>query len=331
MQTRTTLSEMSKVLNLSISTVSKSLSGSSEISAITQKRVRDFAKKCNYVPNHFAASFRRGNTNTIGLVIPNILNPFYAKILHSIESYLDKKGYKLITSFSNECKNKETASLTKMLSGYVDGIIMCISKEALINNDYSHIKSLVKLGTPIVMFDRICDSIECDKVITNDYEATYEATKHLIKTKNCKNILMVSLINDMHHGKLRAKGFKDAILEKDIIFEVIVANSCSSLRQKINSALSRDKSIDGIFGLSEQAVILALQIKRSLSTVNKESTALTIVGFCNQYQSEYDPSLIVINQNEEEIGSHAAKLILRRIKKTAVKEFQTKTIAVELN
>jgi LacI family transcriptional regulator len=208
---------------------------------------------------------------------------------------------------------------------------MCISKEALINNDYSHIKSLVKLGTPIVMFDRICNFIECDKVITDDYKVTYQATKYLIEKKNRKNIIMASLINDMHHGKLRADGFKDAILEKNIAHKIIVANSSNTLKQKLDRALSDDKSIDAIFGLSEQAVIQAMQIKRSLSTIYKESNALTIAGFCNQYQSEYDPSLIVINQNAKEIGTHAAKLILRRINKSAVKEFQTKTIAVELN
>jgi LacI family transcriptional regulator len=125
-QSRTTLTEISKALNLSVSTISKSLSNSSEISVITKEKVKAFAKDCNYVSNSFASSFRKGYTNTIGLIIHNILNIFYAKVLIGVEKHLDEKGYMLITSISNDSKEKESKSITQMGGSYVDGLIICV-------------------------------------------------------------------------------------------------------------------------------------------------------------------------------------------------------------
>ncbi|SDG71170.1 LacI family DNA-binding transcriptional regulator [Winogradskyella thalassocola] len=166
-QSRTTLSEISKALNLSISTVSKSLSDSSEISVITKKRVREFARQCNYVPNHFATSIRRGYTKTIGLIVPTILNPFYAKVLVGIENYLDKSGYKLIISISDESINKESKNLAKMGDGCVDGIIIYTTKETELLNDYSHIELFKRKGKPVIIFDRPNELDNCNTFIVN--------------------------------------------------------------------------------------------------------------------------------------------------------------------
>ena len=330
-QSRITLSEISKALNVSISTVSKSLSNSTEISAHTKKRVQEFAKQCNYVPNNFAVSFRKGSSNTIGLVIPNILNPFYAKVLVGIENYLDKYGYKLITSISDETIEKESKSLSKMAGGYIDGLIICVSKETELKSNYNHINELINQGTPVVMFDRICETLNCDKVIIDDYKAAYDATEHLIKDKGCKHIIITSLIDDMHHGKLRVKGFKDAMKAYNLEANtgVLVAGTAEELKQKLETKLKMDTSIDAIFGVNEQAVLQSIHTTRQLKSegLNKH---IKIAGFCNQCQADYNPMLIIVNQNAKEIGVEAAKLILNRIKKTTNKGFQTKTVEVYL-
>lgn len=331
MQTRTTLAEMSKALNLSISTVSKSLSGSSEISSTTQTRVRNFAKSCNYIPNNFASSLRKGYTNTIGLIVPNILNPFYAKVLAGIENHLDEHNYKLITSISNESLEKESNSLNKMAGGYVDGIIICVSKETELTSTYEHINTLTSRGTPLVLFDRLCDTIDCDKVIIDDFKAAYETTDHLIKNKGLKNIIMTSLIDNFCHGKLRAEGFKAAMRANNLPTEnkIIVADTVEALKSNLISILENDKSIDGVFGLNEQAVLQTLQITTRLKS-NTADHNITIAGFCNQHQVNYHPSLIIVEQNAEAIGIAAAKLIVKRIKNTQMQPFQTKMIATEL-
>lgn len=328
-QSRITLSEMSQSLNLSVSTVSKALSDSHEISTLTKKRVKDFAKQCNYIPNSFAASFRKGHTNTIGLVIPNILNPFYANVLSGIEKYLDDKGYKLITSISNESLLKESSSLKKMASGYIDGLIICPSREAELKNQYSHIESLLHQGTPVVMFDRICQGINCDKVIIDDYKTSFETTEYLINEKDCKKVIMTSLIDNLQHGKLRAEGFKDAMKKHNLKSVSLVADSVDELNKKINSILIKDSDIDGVFGLNEQAVVQAMHVIRNLKIQGLHEN-INLAGFCNKKQADYNPSLIVVNQNAEEIGVEAAKLALKRIvkiDKIDKKSYFTKIVA----
>ncbi|WP_084647802.1 LacI family DNA-binding transcriptional regulator [Gelidibacter mesophilus] len=330
-QTRTTLAEMSKALNLSISTVSKSLSGSPEISLPTQTRVRDFAKSCNYIPNNFASGLRKGYTNTIGLVIPNILNSFYAKVLAGIENHLDQNNYKLITSISNESIDKESKSLNKMAGGYVDGLIMCVSKETELTNTYDHIKALTGRGTPLVLFDRICEMIDCDKVIIDDYKSAYETTDYLIKHKGLKNIVMTSLINGLHHGKLRAEGFKDALKTNHLSTEnkIIVADTPEALKIKLTAFLENDTTVDGVFGLNEQAIVQTIQVTNVLKSYSKHQD-IVIAGFCNHYQANYHPDLIIVEQNAETIGAAAAKLIIKRIKSKEMQPFYTKMIATEL-
>lgn len=326
-QSRTTLSKMSKALNLSISTISKSLSDSSEISDLTKNRVKKFADQCNYVPNHFAVSFRKGFSNTIGLIIPNMLNPFYAKVLIGVENYLDKKGYRLMTSISNESKDKEEKSLKKMMGGYVDGLIVCASKETELSNEYNHINAALYRGMPLVMFDRISEMINCDKVISNDYQAAYNTTTLLIKKEKCKHIILTSLINDLYHGQLRTQGFKDAIKDNSdrVTGEIIIAKNKELLDLKLRKALKENINTDAVFGANEAAVLKALHLRRELKS------AITIAGFCNQRQSEAHPSLLIVDQNAEKIGIECAKLLLKRIGDSMVSSFQTKTVSVNFS
>ncbi|MBU2939104.1 LacI family transcriptional regulator [Lacinutrix sp. C3R15] len=326
---RTTLASIAQALEISVSTVSKALSNSPEIGVETKKRVLEYAKANNYTPNSFASSFRKGTTSTIGLIIPNILNPFYAKVLIGVESYLDDNGYKLITSISNDFIEKETKNLSVMSSGFVDGLIICVSKEAVEKKEYAHIKQLIDNGTPVVLFDRICDELICDKVITDDYQAAFDATEYLIKERNCKHIVITCKTNTLQHLDLRRQGFEKAIekYKSDVKCKVIIDDRSKGLKQKLAALLKSDPTIDGVFGLNEKSVLNAIVLTNKLQ---KKNCKISIAGFCNDLQSKYDSSLIVINQNAKEIGKETAKLLLERIKSKDNTTFQTKTIAVDL-
>ncbi len=326
---RTTLSEISKALGLSISTISKSLSNSPEISEKTKRKVRDYATLCNYTPNNLAASFRRGFTNTIGLIIPNIINPFYAKVLVGIEKYLDEKGYKLITSISDDSIVKETKNISVMTSGYVDGVIICISKESELKQSFGHIGAIVNNDIPLVMFDRICDEISCDKVIIDDFKAAYKAVERLILQMGCKHIIMTSPTKKLKHLNLRQKGFLAAIKNyKAIKGTVINADNSKEINKKLFKTIRTDKSIDGIFSINQKGVVKALLIKQEVEKTQKR--ILKIAGFSNNIQTSYDQFLITVDQNASKIGKESAKLLLSRIKNSELETYSTKTIAVKL-
>ena len=176
------------------------------------------------------------------------------------------------------------------------------------------------------MFDRICEGVNCDKVIIDDYKTSFETTEHLIKEKGCTSIIMTSLIDSLQHGKLRADGFKDAMAKHKLKSDIVVADSVEDLKKKIKITLNNDSNIDGVFGINEQAVLQAMHVIRDLKVQNSNKD-IAIAGFCNQSQADHNPSLIVVNQNAEKIGIEAAKLVLKRIKKVDKKTFFTKIVA----
>jgi|AntAceMinimDraft_11_1070367.scaffolds.fasta_scaffold10287_4 LacI family transcriptional regulator len=176
---QTTLSQIASALELSVSTISKSLADSAEISELTKNRVREFADKCNYSPNNLARNFRTGETKMIGLIIPNVLNQVYAQILIGSEKYLDGMEYRLVTTLSYESKIKEISSISKLASGYVDGIIICVSEETEKEKDYQHIHKLKEGGFPLVVIDlkNMLMQDNTGKFIVNDYSAEQMGNK----------------------------------------------------------------------------------------------------------------------------------------------------------
>ena len=210
MRAKATLKQIAKELGVSISTVSKALNGSPEISEPTKQRVQEYAKLKNYKPNVIGLNLKNRRTKTIGVIIPNILNSFFAKVFSGIEKVADENGYKVITCISNESLEKEKNALEILSNGTIDGFIVSIAEESQKFQRFEHFTTIINEGTPIVMFDRIADEVVCDKVIVDDYESAINATEHLIKT-GCKKIALLSSINELSVGKLREKGFFKAM------------------------------------------------------------------------------------------------------------------------
>ena len=213
MNKQVTLKQLANELNVSISTVSKALKNSYEINETTIKKVKALAKKYNYKPNKIALNLKNRQTKTIGVIIPNILNYFFAKVLLGIEEEANNRGYQIIICLSNNHYQKEVDCLNLLCDGSVDGFILSIAKETQILQKSEHFKNVIDDGYPIVMFDRVSDDIaNCDKVIIDDINAAYKATKYLLES-NCKKIVLISAIDGIDIGKLRAQGYNKAINE----------------------------------------------------------------------------------------------------------------------
>ena len=159
MKAKATLKQIAKELNVSVSTVSKALNDSPEISSSTKIRIKEYAKLKNYKPNVIGLNLKNRKTKTIGVIIPNILNSFFAKVFSGIEKVADEKGYNVIMCISNESLEKETHTLEMLSNGTIDGFIVSVSEEAQKNHEYNHFSSIINDGTPIVMFDRIAAEV----------------------------------------------------------------------------------------------------------------------------------------------------------------------------
>ena len=309
-----TLKKLAKELNVSISTVSKALHNSEEISKDTIERVKALAKFHNYKPNQLALNLKRSNTKTIGVIIPNILNHFFAKVLFSIEKEASKRGYNIITCLSNESYDKETKSLEILSNGSVDGFIVSVAEETQTQNASEHFNSLVQNNIPLVMFDRVLNEVNCMKVIINDYESAFNATKHLLD-EGRKKIVLLSNISELNVGKLRTKGYRDA-LQRNANYKneaiIMSYNVSESIEDEIEKLLINQTDIDGIIAIDNISGVIALHKVIKLNKQIPED--ISIIGFSDNNVLPFtNPKLTTIAQHPIDMGYNAVNMIINRI------------------
>ncbi len=331
MKAKATLKQIAKELGVSVSTVSKALNDSPEISEPTKIKIKEYAKLKNYKPNIIGLNLKNRKTKTIGVIIPNILNSFFAKVFSGIEKVADEKGYHVITCISNDSLVKEIHTLEMLSNGTIDGFILSISEEAQKLQDFEHFNEIIKDGTPIVMFDRIADEVNCDKVIVDDFDSAINAMQHLIKT-GCKNIALFSAIDNLSVGKLRAKGYFEALKNNNITINedlVMLFDNENDFDTKAE-LLFQNQKIDAVFAVDEHSSVSA--IKMGLKKGYKIPENFSVIGFADGVWSRrLTPSLSTVSQHGPEIGEVAANLLIERLE-SQDEEYvsRTKVVKTEL-
>lgn len=333
MKAKATLKQIAKELNVSVSTVSKALNDSPEISEQTKIKIKEYAKLKNYKPNIIGLNLKNRKTKTIGVIIPDILNSFFAKVFSGIEKVADEKGYNVIMCISNESLEKEAHTLEMLSNGTIDGFILSVSEEAQKQNNYDHFKEIINDGTPIVMFDRIAEGIDCDKVVVDDFDSALDSTQRLIDL-GCKNIALLSSIDNLSVGKLRFEGYLKALEKNNIPVNkslIIRTDSEEDLKEKMESVFANNK-IDGIFALEENDSVAALRM--GLKKGYKIPEELCIIGFADGILASrrLSPSLTTVSQHGIEVGEEAAKLLISRLEDDSEQEppYVTKVIKTVL-
>ncbi|WP_353778974.1 substrate-binding domain-containing protein [Winogradskyella sp. 3972H.M.0a.05] len=328
-----TIKELAKKLNISPSTVSKALNDSPEISLPTIKRVKEAAKIYNYKPNKVALSLKSNSTKTIGVILPDILNHFFAKVLLGIEKEATENGYNIITCLSNEFTSKEKDSLELLSNGSVDGFILSVAEETQVSKESAHFKSIKDQNIPLVMFDRVANDIECDKIIIDDFKAAYDATKFLID-KGRKQIALISNIDNLSVGKLRLDGYKKAIEDhQEVSTETLIlsVDRSEDPQKKIADFLDKHKNIDGIFAADNTSGVVAINLSRSKGKSVPED--ISVIGFADASIANYStPKLSTINQHADEIGRMSLNLLIKRLhNKDEIKKYETTVIPVTID
>jgi len=307
MKKNITIKELSKILEVSISTVSKALNDSYEISDSTKERIKTAAKTYNYKPNKLAVNLKSGKTNTIGVVLPSIKNFFMSRVLRGIDSVIAKSNYNIIISITNESFDKEVQSVQTLSNGLVDAIIIAVSEETQIKKDFSHLSNLVG-DIPLLMVDRIVNSINCDKVLVDDYNAIFNAVNELI-FEGKKSIALVSSINNLNVGKLRTKGYLAAIQNKQ---EPIVIEGQEGYIESELSKLIEFNKIDAIMALDQESSLAAFRIGKVKKVLNNKE--VSIIGYASRVISEHlTPKLTTIDQHGKKVGITSARLLLKRL------------------
>lgn len=321
MKKRITLKEIANELNVSISTVSKSLKNNPEIGVETRQKIISFAKAHNYRPNNIALSLKNRKTKTIGLIIPEIVHYFFSNVINGIEKYANKKGYNVIIAVSNESFEKEVLNMETLSNGPIDGFIISIAKETLKKQDFHHIKETIDLGIPVVLFDRVFNDLKCDKVIVDDKAGAEAATNFLIE-KGRKNILLLTTQDYISVGNLRTQGYIEALkkqqmfLDNNLIIKVVDKTNSElemfELEEQIDQLVDRKVLFDGIFAVNEIYAASALRVlrKRGLQVPQDVSIICFTDGVISRYSY---PTLTTISQHAEEIGESSAALLINKL------------------
>jgi LacI family transcriptional regulator len=333
MKRKITLKQIAKELDVSISTVSKSLRNSLEIGEETRLKVQAFAKFYNYKPNNIALSLKNRKTKAIGIIIPEIVHHFFSTVINGIEQVANEHGYSVIICLSDDSFDKEVLNMEMLANGSIDGFIMSLSKETQFRGDFHHITEVINQGMPVVMFDRVTNEILCDKVIIDDKYAAYEAVQSLID-KGRKKIALVTTVDYVSVGKLRTDGYIKALLDNDIPFNenlIIKIEDVDTCEITIGKLLE-DKAIDAVFAVNELFAVTIIKTanKIGLNVPND----LAVIAFTDGIISKYStPTITTVSQSGIKMGNKAAKMLIDRLESEEDEEdenYKTEVIETHL-
>jgi len=323
-----TIKDIAKELGISPSTVSRALKDHPDISADTKKAVQELALKWNYKPDPIALSLKSRKNKIIGVIIPEMVHYFFSTVISGIEDLAYDSGYHVMICQSNENYEREVKNTQALLSCRVDGILVSVSKRTF---DFKHLKTIQESGVPMVFFDRICDEIVTDRVIVDDFEGAYQATKHLISI-GCKRIAHLAshphliIAQNRQEGYIKALSDHNVPVDKQIIVKCDIITEANEIIPKL---LNLPNPPDGFFAVNDLTAAETMKIVKSKGLNVPEDIA--IVGFTNgQISNLTNPALSSVEQHGYEIGKNAARLLLDRIEKEEEYPVQTKIIKTEL-
>lgn len=312
----TSLKDIARSVGVSTALVSYVLNNKKEgrINKEVAQKIRDTAARLFYRPNHVARSLRTSKTNTIGLIVADISNPFSSALARIIEDEAYGKGYTVIFASSDENEQKFAAIIDSLLNRQVDGLIVLPPAFS-----QAQIRVLQEQAVPFVLADRLFPEMDANSVVVDNYSAAYEAVQHLI-AGGYKKIGMVSYQSSLYHLGERERGYLAALenakmmVHKDWLKKVTLSHTQKETEQTLYSLLSSDQPVDALLFASNQIACSALRYINSLSL--KVPRQLGIVSFdeTDVFDFFYAP-LTYVQQPLRQIGQLSVKMLLENIGK----------------
>lgn len=319
------MKELAKQLNLSTATISKALRDSYDISEETKQRVLKLAKKLNYIPNAHASSLRAKKSKTLAMVIPEVADSYFAQAINGVETIAQTAGFHVLVYLTHEQYEKEKSILKELLNGRVDGVLISITSQS---KDVSHISELRRAGIPVVFFDRVFENIGNGEVTTDDFNAAYLLTQHLIN-QHCKNIAFLSFSNSLSINALRLNGYKNALQDNGLNMEKKNLLACLNQEDEnkalIEKHLHRKNRPDGIIA-SVEKLITPLYVACQAAKLSIPED-IKIAAFSNLANAAIlAPPITTITQPAFEMGKTAASLLIKAIKGQTISTDEQKIV-----
>lgn len=319
-----TLKMVAERAGVSVNTVSRAINNKSDINEETKKRVLKVAQELGYVQNATAVALRTKKTRTLGVVIADNRNPFYAEVLNGIEEAAREKNYHIILANTQRDYQKEEEAINLLLAKRVDGLLITPVQDR--NDD---IKNLIEANIPFVIVGRDFKNIEVDAVYNDEVKGGFLATKYLIK----KGHKRIALINGFLHkspARGRLEGYKKALKEYGIPFDDSLVSvgdiDVKDGYERTKQLLEKGLNFTAIFAYNDMMAFGAMRAIKEKGLRIPEDIGL--VGYDDiPFSSLISPSLTTIRLKKQELGVESLKLLLSRIN---VSRKKTKKIMLDV-
>lgn len=309
-----TIKDIATEAQVSISTVSFVINGKGEkmgISANVIKKVQDVAEKLNYRPSMIATSLRTGKTRSIGLIVEDISNQFFADLARVIEDEAKNIDYRVFYCSTGDDDERSQELIHSLLQANVDGFIITPTK-----NLEESIEHLLKLKKPVVLIDRYFPGQRVSHVVMDNYEASNSATKFLIN-EGCENIAVVNNTSEMIQMKLREDGYRDAAKEAGIYNESLVLHMEYHSREQDRIAavikfFKANPQIDAVLFLTNYMGLTGLQAFKDMGIRIPQD--ISVISFDDHDSFKlHTPTIAVIAQPIEDIAVKSIQLLMSQM------------------
>jgi len=314
---KASLNDIAQHLGVSKTLVSFVMNGRGKEFRISDEicqKVLDAAKEMNYRPNRIAQGLRTGKTNTIGLIIADIANPFFGKLGREIEKEAALHGYSVIFCSSDENPEKSGQQIAMLQQSQVDGYIISPPM-----NSESQIRSLSKGKTPFVLIDRYFPEIDCNYIVVDNFEAAYQATSHLLKLGR-KKIANITVNLDLVNMQERTEGYKKALIDhgvsinENLIKVLPFSHENMDITLAINELVGRkdDLKADAILFSTSKLGLNGIECISALGLKIPEDIAVVSFDNADAYKICVSP-VTVVAQPLQEIGKRAVNILIENI------------------
>ncbi|MDQ0964882.1 DNA-binding LacI/PurR family transcriptional regulator [Flavobacterium sp. W4I14] len=322
-----TIIDIARQLGISKSTVSRALTGHSNVHQQTREKVLKLAGEMEYERNMFSIGLIKKSSKTLGIIVPEFSRSFFPQVIMGAQQKAKEAGYNLIISQSDESYDTEVANSKVMLVHQVDGLMVSITKETA---NFEHLKVFQRKGIPIVFFNRVCDEMIVPKVLVEDTQGAFSAVEHLIK-RGKKRIAHLSGPQSLSISKKRQEGYTNALTKYKIPFDKkLIVNydlTISNVEQHIDYFLSLEPRPDALFAINDPAAIEAIRIIKKKGLKIPEDIA--VIGFSNDIVSSFiEPALTTVEQPIQEMGRVAAQLLIDQIDRN-IEDWKAQTVTLK--
>jgi LacI family transcriptional regulator len=328
MKKKISLKDIAQKIGVSTALVSYVLNDKEKESRVGKEmaaKIRKTAKELNYQPNQIARSLKSGKTNTIGLILADIANPFFSQIARVIEDEAKKNNYTVIFGSSDENLEKSKDLINVLLNRQVDGFIIAPSE-----GSEDQIKYLKKYNIPFVLIDRYFPGIETNHIAIDNYKASYEAVNHLINTGH-KRIGMIAYKTKLFHMQERMRGYLDAMGDNNLLVDTKWLKEAKhdilkeDVENIVDELVTSENGVDALFFATNTLAIHGLKHIDRRGLKVPENIGIICFDQGDAFDFYYCP-LTYINQPIAELGRGAIQLLLRDI---AEKPEEVKKVCLE--